>query len=55
MSSLNVLHEIRENTKSAQTLSQVKVKYISARNTSSGTQTMLQQVGMPGRTSARSA
>ena len=36
MSSLNVLHEIRENTKSAQTQSQVNVKYISARNGSSG-------------------
>ena len=36
MSWLNVLNEIRENTKSAQTRSQVNVKYISARNGSSG-------------------
>ena len=33
---LNVLNEIRENTKSAQTESQVNVKYTSARNASSG-------------------
>ena len=36
MSWLNVLNEIRENTKSAQTESQVNVKYTSARNASSG-------------------
>ena len=33
---LNLLNEVGENTKSAQTRSQVKVKYISARNASSG-------------------
>ena len=36
MSWFNVLNEIRENTKSAQTRSQVNVKYISARNGWSG-------------------